>query len=136
MTITRRWWWAGWGEGEPAAGGAAAVPGPAAERPVKAPLLAHAGVAVDGRAARSWVRRLLKVSDRMNPRTIDAVALLEAAVCQDDARSDALAVAAGCGPPRPRAGGPRGAGAARPGAGGGVWGGRLWPRRVGGAAAG
>ncbi len=86
------------GESEAGAGWDAAVPRAAVERPVKAPLLAHAGIAVDGRAARRWVRRLLKVSDRMNPRTIDAVALLEAAVCQDDARSDALAVAAGADP--------------------------------------
>src|SRR2546426_2686762 len=34
----------------------------------------------------------------MNPRTIDALALLEAAVCQDDARSETLAVAAGADP--------------------------------------
>src|SRR5439155_25446087 len=58
----------------------------------KAPLLARTRIVLDGRAARSWVRRLLKRSDRMNPRTIDAVALLEAAVCQDDARSETLAV--------------------------------------------
>src|SRR3989441_6547323 len=63
------------GESEASAGWDAAVPRPAAERPVKAPLLAHAGVAVDGPAARSWVRRLLKRSDRMNSRTIDAVGL-------------------------------------------------------------
>ena len=76
----------------------AAVPRPAADRPVKAPLLARTRIVLDGRAARSWVRRLLKRSDRMNPRTIDAVALLEAAVCQDDARSETLAVAAGADP--------------------------------------
>src|SRR6266571_2909874 len=112
MTITRRWWWAlvltglvgcaspeaALGESGDVATWDAAVPRPAADRPVKAPLLARTRIVLDGRAARSWVRRLLKRSDRMNPRTIDAVALLEAAVCQDDARSDALAVAAGADP--------------------------------------
>src|SRR5438552_4050279 len=57
----------------------AAVPRPAADRPVKAPLLARTRIVLDGRAARSCVRRLLKRSGRMNPRTVAAVALLEAA---------------------------------------------------------
>ena len=79
----------------------AAVPRPAADRPVKAPLLADARIVLDGRAARSWVRRLLKRSDRLNPRMIDPIALLEAAVCQDDARSDGLAATARADPPSP-----------------------------------
>src|SRR5206468_7158122 len=40
----------------------AAVPSPAAERPVKAPALSHAQITVDGRAARRSVRRLLTVA--------------------------------------------------------------------------
>src|SRR2546426_12326530 len=71
----------------------AAVLTPASERPVKAPLLSHTQVALDGRSARGWVRRLLKLSPPVNPRRIDGLALLEAAVCHDDARIDALAVA-------------------------------------------
>jgi len=71
----------------------AAVPTPAVERPVKAPVLSHAQITVDGRAARSWIRRLLKLIPRLNPRRIDGLALLEAAVCHDDARIAALAAA-------------------------------------------
>jgi FdhE protein len=73
----------------------AAVPAPAGDRPIKAPLLAHARITLDGRPARRWVRRLLKSADRLNARAIDPLLLLEAAVCQDDARNEALAVAAG-----------------------------------------
>ncbi len=81
------------GESEDSAMWETAVPAPVAERPVKAPVLAHTQVTLDGRAARGWVRRLLKLSPPVNPRRIDGLALLEAAVCHDDARIDALAVA-------------------------------------------
>src|SRR2546427_10642415 len=47
------------GETEDGARWEAAVPKPAADRPVKAPLLSRAEITVDGRAARGWVRRLL-----------------------------------------------------------------------------
>src|SRR2546427_4274430 len=70
----------------------AAVP-TAPERPIKAPLLSHTRITVDGRAARSWVHRLLKLTPQVNARRIDGLGLLEAAVCQDDARIDALAAA-------------------------------------------
>jgi len=86
------------GESEDGAIWEAAVPAPAAERPVKAPMLTHTQVTLDGRAARGWVRRLLKLSPPVIPRRIDGLALLEAAVCHDDARIDALAAAAGAEP--------------------------------------
>ncbi|MGH7673328.1 MAG: formate dehydrogenase accessory protein FdhE [Gemmatimonadales bacterium] len=71
----------------------AAVPRPPppppapADRPVKAPLLSHAQITVDGRAARRWVQRL---AARAKAGRVDAIPLLEAAVCQDDARTEAL----------------------------------------------
>lgn len=73
----------------------AAVPTPVADRPVKAPVLSRTQVRLDGRAARGWVRRLLKVTPTVNAQRIDGLALLEAAVCYDDARIDALAATAG-----------------------------------------
>jgi len=83
------------GESEDSSIWEAAVPTTAAERPVKAPLLSHTQVTVDGRAARGWVRRLLKLTHSVNPQRIDGLALLEAAVCHDDARIDALAATGG-----------------------------------------
>jgi FdhE protein len=85
------------GESEDGAVWEAAVPTPAAERPIKAPVLSQAQITVDGRAARGWVRRLLKLTPQVNPRRIDGLELLEAAVCHDDARIDALAAAGGRG---------------------------------------
>jgi FdhE protein len=84
-------------ESEDSATWEAAVPRPAAERPVKAPVLSHTEITIDARAARSWVRRLLKLTPTANPRRIDGLALLEAAVCHDDARIDSLAAAGGAG---------------------------------------
>ncbi len=82
------------GESEDGAAWQAVVAQPAADRPVKAPLLSRARVTVHGRAARKWVRRLFKRAARTNGgaggRRIDEIALLEAAVNQDDARIDAL----------------------------------------------
>ncbi len=75
-----------------------AVPEPAGNRPVKAPLLARAEIAVDGRAMRGWARRLFARAAPASSRRIDGVALLEAAVNQDDARLAALATAAGVAP--------------------------------------
>jgi FdhE protein len=88
------------GESEDGALWEAAVPRPAAERPVKAPLLFHAQITLDGRAARGWVRRLVTLAPRppVNPRRIDGLELLEAAVCHDDARIDLLAAAADADP--------------------------------------
>jgi FdhE protein len=86
------------GESEDGATWEAAVPTPAAERPIKAPVLSHAQITVDGRAARGWVRRLLENTPRVNPRRIDGLALLEAAVCHDDARIDVQAAAGGADP--------------------------------------
>jgi FdhE protein len=86
------------GESENGAVWSAAVPKPAADRPVKAPLLWGAQITLDGRAARGWVRGLLKraaPAATTNARSIDGLALLEAALCQDDARIDALAATAG-----------------------------------------
>ena len=86
------------GESEAGAVWEAAVPQPAVDRPVKAPLLFRATLTLDTRAARAWVHRLLKRAARAKPRSVDGVALLEAAVCQDYARIDALAAAAGTEP--------------------------------------
>src|SRR5437870_5534079 len=82
------------GESEDGAMWEAAVP-TAAERPIKAPVLSHAQITLDGRAARGWVRRLLQLTPTVNWRRIDALQLLEAALCHDDARIDALAAAGG-----------------------------------------
>ena len=72
----------------------AAVPPVVAGRPVDAPLLHGAEIRVGG-AARAWVRRVLKLLPHpVDPRRIDALALLEAALSQDDARIDQLAGAA------------------------------------------
>ena len=76
----------------------AAVPTVATDRPVKAPLLSCAHITVDGRAARGWVRRLLKLVAHDNGRRIDGVALLEAALCLDDAGIDRLTAGAGADP--------------------------------------
>src|SRR5688572_6459365 len=86
------------GESENGAVWSAAVPKPAADRPAKAPLLSGAQITVDGRAARGWVRGLLKRATPTTARSVDALALLEAALCQDDARIDALAATAGAKP--------------------------------------
>jgi FdhE protein len=69
----------------------AAVPAPPADRPAKAPLLFRAQFTVDRRTASRWVRR-------MAGRRVEAPELLEAALCQDDARLEALAAAAGADP--------------------------------------
>ena len=89
------------GESEDGARWAATLPAPAADRPVKAPLLSRARITLDERAVRGWGRRLLKLGVPMNgrgraaARAIDGLALLEAAVNQEDASIDALARAAG-----------------------------------------
>lgn len=72
----------------------AAIPAPAADRPARAPLLHGAEIAVDGRAVRRFMQRLADVA-ALNGGVrdgCDPVGLLEAAICQDDARIDALAV--------------------------------------------
>ncbi len=89
------------GESEDGAAWEAAVPAaPPTDRPVKAPILSGARFTVDGRATRRWVRELLQRAGGMNggARRIEGLALLEAAVNQDDARVDALATAAGADP--------------------------------------
>lgn len=71
----------------------AAVPAPAEGRPAPAPLLHGAEVAVHPGSVRRFVRRLGRLAglDGAADR-IDHVELLEAAIRQDDARIDALAV--------------------------------------------
>ena len=69
----------------------AGVPAALADRPAKAPVLFRARLAVNARAAERWVRRIAG-------RQVDAGALLEAAVCQDDVRIEALAATAGAEP--------------------------------------
>jgi FdhE protein len=73
-----------------------------AERPVRAPLLHQSQIAVRRRALHGWVRRLVELTafdqldgSRRRMGDIDPVALVEAAVCQDDAQIDALAEDAG-----------------------------------------
>ncbi|HYK82728.1 MAG TPA: formate dehydrogenase accessory protein FdhE [Gemmatimonadales bacterium] len=85
-------------ESEPGAKWQGAVPTPAPDRPIKAPLLAGTEITVDGRVTQAWVQRLLAHAARPPARRIDGVALLEAAVNQDDARSDAVAATAGADP--------------------------------------
>lgn len=60
-----------------------------------APWLHGTRVHLDGRAARRWVRSLLKRGRRRRPKTrsLDAIGLLEAAVRQEDGQLDALALA-------------------------------------------
>src|SRR2546429_5255547 len=86
------------GESRDGAGWRDAAPTPPPERPVKTPLLFRAHLTVDRRTARRYVHRLLERAGLRLPR-LDVAAFLEAAVCQDDARIDALA--AGGGPPPP-----------------------------------
>src|SRR5258708_34116484 len=66
------------GESEDGAVWETAVPKATAERPVKAPLLSHTHITVDGRAARGWVRRLLKPTPHANPRRTDGLELPQA----------------------------------------------------------
>ena len=77
--------------------GTAALP-PSGDRPVKAPLLSRARISIEARAARKWVHRLLKLAAPGDSGRVDGVALLEAALDQDDARLDALAGDAGLEP--------------------------------------
>ncbi len=79
------------GENDAGARWDAVAPTPAPDRAVKAPLLAHAEITIPARLVRGWVRRLLKLAAVTNARRIDPVALLQAAVRQDDATIDALA---------------------------------------------
>lgn len=58
---------------------------------VKAPLLARSEIAVQAGTAQAWVRRLLERGSQAGGRRVDGLALLEAALCADDARIDALA---------------------------------------------
>jgi FdhE protein len=76
----------------------AVAPTPAPDRPAKAPLLAQAEITIPARLVRGWVRQLLKLAALTNGRRIDASALLQAAVRQDDATIDALATAGGADP--------------------------------------
>jgi len=76
----------------------AAVPSPAAERPVKAPLLSHTRITLDARATRLWVRRLLTLALPGEARKVDEIALLDAALSHDDEAVDALARAGGADP--------------------------------------
>ena len=86
------------GESEDGAVWDAAVPQRAPDLPVKAPLLCHAQIAVDGRAARRWVRRLLSLALPAQARKIDGIALLQAVLSHDEARIDELARAGGADP--------------------------------------
>jgi FdhE protein len=70
----------------------AAVPAPAEGRPVRAPLLHCAEVAVHPRSVSRFVRRLSRLAGLDGAvHGLDPLELLEAAIRQDDARIDALA---------------------------------------------
>jgi FdhE protein len=81
-------------ETEDGAGWAAAVPELASERPAGAPLLHGARITVDRRAVRRFVTHLSELAplDGVNARRVDAVALLQAAVCFGVDGSSALRV--------------------------------------------
>ena len=84
------------GESRDGAGWQDAAPTPPPERPAKTPLLFRAHLTVDRRTARRYVQRLLqraaaRADGAWGLRRIDVAAVIEAAVCQDDARIDALA---------------------------------------------
>lgn len=69
----------------------AAVPAPAEGRPVRAPLLHGAEIAVHAGSARRFVRRLAQLAGLDGTANrLDPIDLLEAAIRQDDARVDAL----------------------------------------------
>lgn len=83
-------------------GWAAATPQLLLDRPAGAPLLTGASLSLDRRLIQNWVWRLLRQASRdvgssiarptaFDPRALDALALLEAAICQDEARLVALA---------------------------------------------
>src|SRR3989442_4021682 len=87
----------------------AAVPRPAKDRTVRAPLLDRSRIRIDDRAVTRWIRRVVRLAaaldnggaaalGRVNVRRLDALLLLEAAVSQDDARVDAIAAADGAAP--------------------------------------
>ncbi len=79
-------------EGQDATTWDVAVPAPSAGRPVGAPLLHGADIAVDSRAVSRFVRRLAGLAGLNGARNhLDPIALLEAGIRQDDARIDALA---------------------------------------------
>jgi FdhE protein len=75
----------------------------ATERATRAPLLHQSTIAIRRRALHRWLREVLELAavDHLGPslsRTLEPVALLEAAVCQDDERIDAAAQTAGAEP--------------------------------------
>jgi FdhE protein len=72
-----------------------AVPEPATDHLAKAPLLSHTRITLEGRVGRRWVATVLKRAGAVRSRAIDGLALLEAALRQDDVRVDALAQEAG-----------------------------------------
>jgi FdhE protein len=69
-----------------------AIAHPAASPPARAPVLHGAEIAVDSRAVRRFVHRLASIAlNGATPNRLDAVELVEAAICQDDARIDTFA---------------------------------------------
>ena len=76
----------------------------AAERPARAPILHQSHIAVRRRALHRWLRQVVELGgvDHLGhsvSRGLESVELLEAAVCQDDDRVDAVAQTAGVDPP-------------------------------------
>ncbi len=76
----------------------------ATEQPVRAPILHQAQIAVRRRPAQRWLRQVLELAavdhgGRAVPHEVEATALLEAAVCQDDDRVDAIGERTNVDPP-------------------------------------
>src|SRR5437899_1241709 len=76
----------------------------ATERPVRAPILHQAQIAVRRRPAQRWLRQVLELAavdhgERAVPHEVEATALLEAAICQDDDRVDAVGMRTNVDPP-------------------------------------
>jgi FdhE protein len=71
----------------------AAVPRPAPDRPIKAPLLHRARITLDEGHTRKWVRHLAAAA-RANVGPVDGTTLFAAGVRQDDLESPALRVVA------------------------------------------
>lgn len=63
----------------------------AADPPPRAPILHQARIGVRRRTLRHWIRDLLALAELERAQEIEAAALLEAAVCQDDERLVAIA---------------------------------------------
>jgi FdhE protein len=73
-----------------------AAVGTAPDRTVRAPLLHQSRITLRGRPLHHWFREVVELAlDGANARSLEPPALLEAAICQDDERIDAMAQESG-----------------------------------------